>query len=144
MPENQIEVLSWSWGGSQPGTYGESERHFEVSIAAFDPGTDTSISFDGVLNGPGQARALANLLAQSDAEGFVFVSDDGTSEPIDDFLVSTESDANGNWCLLIEIEQQDGSTTDVVPTEQISLNFAEIKLAFEEALDLTATGDLIL
>lgn len=113
--EKYIEVLSWSFGSSQPGTYGEPEFDGEVTFDSFE------FQFSDAPN-PAVGIALGHMFG--DQYGAVSL-DDGYLEYGDDGDV------------VIELMLADGTTTGPVKIDDA--NFNDIRSGLANILD---DGDL--
>ncbi len=115
---NQIDVLSWSWGETQTGTFagGGGGGAGKVSMQDFH--------FVMKANKATPKLMLACADGQHIKEGTLTCRKaGGKQEP---YLSVKLSD------VLVSSYQTGGSHGDVVPTDQISLNFSKIELEYKE------------
>ena len=127
---NQIEILSFSWSSTGPGT-------FDVQLLATISGLQ-SYAFEGEVAGPGVARALAQIYTRTvdrpDAD-FVTVSWYG-----DTFTYAYYGGSTGGSALAVDggglfVLWQDAAnnTGGSLPTESITLNFEKVTLTYDTA-----------
>lgn len=116
--KNQIDVESWSWGETQTGTHagGGGGGAGKVSMQDFH--------FVMKVNKASPKLLLACATGQHIKSGILTCRKAGGTQQ--DFLVVTMSD------LLVSSFQTGGSGhSDIVPTDQISLNFSKIEMEYK-------------
>lgn len=115
--KNEIEVESWSWGEVQQGAsaYGGGSGAGKVSMQDFH--------FSMKANKATPKLMLACATGQHIKKAILAVRKAGGEQQ--DFLLVTLTD------LLVSSYQTGGSRGDVVPTDQISLNFAKIEFEYK-------------
>lgn len=117
--KGEIDVESWSWGESQSGTHsgGGGGGAGKVSMQDFH--------FVMKINKSTPKLLLACATGQHIAKAVLVCRKAGTDQQ--EFLKVTFSD------LLVSSYQTGGSSHgDIVPTDQISLNFAKIEFEYKE------------
>jgi len=116
--KGQIDVESWSWGETQSGTHagGGGGGAGKVSMQDFH--------FVMKVNKASPKLLLACATGQHIKQGILTCRKAGGTQQ--DFLVVTMSD------LLVSSFQTGGSGhSDIVPTDQISLNFSKIEMEYK-------------
>jgi type VI secretion system secreted protein Hcp len=116
--KNHIEVLSWSWGETQAGTFagGGGGGAGKVSMQDFH--------FVMKANKATPKLMLACANGQHIKEGTLTARKaGGKQEP---YMSVKLSD------VLVSSYQTGGSDGDVVPTDQVSLNFSKIEMEYKE------------
>jgi len=116
--KNSIDVESWSWGESQSGTHsaGGGGGAGKVSMQDFH--------FVMKINKSSPKLMLACATGQHIKKAVLTCRKAGGKQ--EDFLVMTFSD------LLVSSYQTGGSGhSDIVPTDQISLNFSKIEFEYK-------------
>lgn len=135
-----IEIVSWSWGETQPGLNHGSGGGGTGKVAMQD------FHFTMKVNKATPKLMLACARGQHIPQAVLTCRKAGATpgEPPFEFFTVTLSD------LLISSFQTGGSSGDVVPTDQISLNFTKVKYDYtvqatgervEAEYDSTADGD---
>jgi type VI secretion system secreted protein Hcp len=120
--EGEIDVISWSWGMTQAGSFGMGSGGGTAKVAIHD------LSFTKRMD------KASTALMQKCASG----------EHIDSALLTARR-AGGSQVLYLKIELTDVIVTSVshggsqggddYPTEQVSLNFAKVKLNYAAQKD---------
>jgi type VI secretion system secreted protein Hcp len=117
--KGQIDLESWSWGESQSGTFAAGGGGGAGKVAMQD------FHFVMKLNKASPKLFLACATGQHIKEGTLSCRKAGGKQEA--FLQVKMSD------LLVSSYQTGGSShSDIVPTEQISLNFAKIEFEYKE------------
>jgi len=115
--KNEIDVLSWSWGESQQGTRGAGggggAGKVSMQDAHFTKASDKATPKLMLACADGQHIKKATLTCRKAG---------GEQQ---EFLIITLSD------VLVSGYQISGSRGDVVPMEQVSLNYAKIELSYK-------------
>jgi len=116
--KGEIDVLSWSWGESQSGSAATAGGHGSGKVSMQD--------FHFVM----QVNKSSPKLLQACANGKHFTKATlvcrKAGETQQEYLKITFTD------VLISSYQTGGSSGDVIPTDQISLNFAKIEYEYSE------------
>ena len=116
--KNEIQLESWSWGSTQVGSFGHSggggagkvqmqDFHFVMKVNKSSPKL-----FDACATGSHIPKAV--LVCRK------------AGKQQQEFLTVTFKD------LLVSSYQTGGSANDIIPTDQISLNFADIEFDYKE------------
>ena len=116
--KNEIQLESWSWGATQQGSFSHSggggagkvamqDFHFVMKVNKSSPKL-----FDVCSTGAHIPKAV--LVCRK------------AGKEQQEFLVVTFKD------ILVSSYQTGGSASDVIPTDQISLNFADIEFDYKE------------
>ncbi len=116
--KGEIDVLSWSWGESQSGTHAGGGGGGAGKVSMQD--------FHFVMKVNKASPKLMQSCASGEhiAKGVLICRKAGTEQQ--EYLKVTMTD------LLISSYQTGGSAGDVIPTDQISVNFAKIELEYKE------------
>jgi type VI secretion system secreted protein Hcp len=113
--EDEIEVLSWSWGMSNSGTLGGG-------------GSAGAVSFEDISITKEVDKATP-LLMQKCASGqhvfqvFLYVAPAGS--PMDNFLIIEIPEA------LVTSVKTSVPVGDAVPVEEVTLNFAQVEITYD-------------
>lgn len=115
--KNEIDVMSWSWGETNSGTHasGGGGGAGKVSMQDFH--------FTMAANKATPKLMLACATGQHIPKGTLTCRKAGTEQQ--EYLVVNLSD------LLVSSYQTGGSSGDVIPTDQISLNFSKIEFEYK-------------
>ena len=115
--KNEIDVMSWSWGETNSGTHaaGGGGGAGKVSMQDFH--------FTMAANKATPKLMLACATGQHIPKATLTCRKAGTEQQ--EYLVVNLSD------LLVSSYQTGGSSGDVIPTDQISLNFSKIEFEYK-------------
>lgn len=125
--KGEIEIESFSWGASNSGSaaHGAGGGAGKVSMQDF--------SFVTRVSKASPKLFLACASGQHIRSGLLTVRRAGERQ--EEFLKVTMTD------VLVSSWQQQGSAGDEVPTDQVSMNFAKIKVEYTEQSSTGASGE---
>ena len=115
-PKNEIDVESWSWGQSNSGSQGGGAGGGAVKVSMQD------FHFTMKVNKASPKLFLACATGQHIKEALLICRKAGKEQQ--EYLKIKFAD------LLVSSYQTGGSAGDVVPVDQISLNFAKIEFSY--------------
>jgi type VI secretion system secreted protein Hcp len=127
--KNEIDIMSWSWGESQTGTmgYGGGGGAGKVDMQDFH--------FVMVVNKATPKLILACADGEHIKKAILTCRKAGKTQQ--EFLVYTFSD------LIVSSYQTGGSRGDVIPTEQVSLNYSKMEVEYKaQKLDGSLDGGI--
>lgn len=116
--KNEIDLESWSWGETQSGTGHAGGGHGAGKVVMQD------FHFVMRVNKASPKLFLACASGEHIGEGLLTCRRAGTEQQ--EYLQIKFTD------LMVSSFQTGGSAGDVVPTDQISLNFAKIEFEYKE------------
>ena len=115
----EIDLLSFSWGETQPGTAGQGSGSGAGKVQAQD------FHFTKLIDKSSPMLFVSCATGQHIKSAVVTARKAGGKQ--EDYLIFKMSD------VLVSSYQTGGSAgSDVVPTEQFSLNFVKLELAYKE------------
>jgi type VI secretion system secreted protein Hcp len=113
----EIEVLSWSWGESQSGSHSGGAGGGAGKVSMQD--------FHFVMKANKSSPKLFLACANGEHIKSAKLTCRKAGKEQQEFLIWTFSD------LLVSSYQTGGSAGDIIPTDQISLNFTKIETAYK-------------
>ncbi|HEY4360168.1 MAG TPA: type VI secretion system tube protein Hcp [Bryobacteraceae bacterium] len=127
--KNEIDVKSWSWGESQTGTSAQGGGMGAGKVSMQD------FHFTMEVNKATPKLMLACASGQHIPKAVLTVRKAGTDQQ--EFLIYTYTD------ILVSSYQTGGSAGDVIPTDQISLNYSKMEVEYkEQKADGTLAGPI--
>ena len=117
----EIEILSWSWGATNAGTFsgGGGGGAGQVSFSDISIVKTLDKSSPKLFMATAQGEHMREVILSGAA--LTTGKNDARSQ---DYYVITLSD------VLVTSYQQSGSSGDIVPTESVSMNFSKIKVEY--------------
>ena len=116
--KNEIQLESWSWGATQEGSFGHSGGGGAGKVAMQD--------FNFVMKVNKSSPKLFDACATGSHIPKAVLVCRKAGKQQQEFLTVTFKD------ILVSSYQTGGSANDVIPTDQISLNFADIEFDYKE------------
>lgn len=119
---NQIDVVSFSWGASQPGTFGHGSGGTAGKVQMSD--------FSFTMTSNKATTALLNACATGQhIKSAILYCRKSTGKKQDDYMIWTMQP------IIVASYQTGGSSGAEVPVDSVSLNFGKIKVEYKIQTD---------